>query len=133
MSARVDQGVVRSNRLSASWQRPGRKRVTRVWVGRASSTSRPVTYSAIRTVVVGLATATTPSWSRMRATLRYSGRVVRYSRDATGDTSVGTCVLTPAMFPLWRLFYSALPPDCTSHRVTPVTYFRLGNPAGMPG
>jgi hypothetical protein len=41
-------------------------------------------------------------------TWRYSGRVVRYSRDATGDTSVGTCVLATAMSPSWRLVYSAL-------------------------
>jgi predicted transposase YbfD/YdcC len=32
---------------------------------------------------------------------------------------VGTCVLATAMFPLWRLFYSALLSDRT-HRVSPV-------------
>ena len=89
MSARVDHGVMRSNRLSASWQRPGSKRVTRVCVGRASSTTRPVTYKAISTAVVGLPIVAAPSRSRARVTSRYSGRVVRYSRDATGDTSAG--------------------------------------------
>jgi hypothetical protein len=66
---RVDQGVVRSSRLRASWQRPGSTRVTRVCVGRASSRTRPVTYKAIRTAVVGLPTPT-PSWSRIWVTWR---------------------------------------------------------------
>jgi hypothetical protein len=121
VSARVDQQVVRSSRLSASWQRPGSKRITRVCVGRASSTIRPVTYNAIRIAVVGLPTVATPSWSRARVTWRYSGRMVRYSRDATGDTSVGTCVLATATFPLWRLFCSLPPSGQALDRVTPVT------------
>jgi hypothetical protein len=87
---RVDSGEVRSSRLSASWQRPGRKRARRVCVGRASSRIRPVTYNAISAAVVGLPMVAIPRRSRARVTWRYSGRVVRYRRDATGDTSAGS-------------------------------------------
>jgi hypothetical protein len=46
--------------------------------------------------VVGLPmVAVTPSWSRRRQTWRYSGRVVRYRRDATGDTSAGPACWQP--------------------------------------
>jgi hypothetical protein len=54
MSARVDSGIVRSKRFSASWPRAGSLALIRTWVGWASSSSNPVTYSATSPNVVGL-------------------------------------------------------------------------------
>jgi hypothetical protein len=68
----------------------GQQALRRVCVGRASSTIRPVTYNAIRIMVVGLP-------RRHRRHLRRE-----------------PCVLATAMLLLWRLFYSALRPTLTA-------------------
>ena len=45
ISVRVDSGMIRNKRLSASWQRAGSTALMRVWVGCASSRMSPITYS----------------------------------------------------------------------------------------
>ncbi len=82
MSARVGSALVRSRRLSASWLRAGSRSLIRTCVGRASSSTKPATYSPISPTAVGFAptAAETPIIRNAHATCPYSRCVVRYSR-----------------------------------------------------
>ena len=62
-SARVESGAVRSSRLSASCARAGNAWLIRVWLGRASSSTSPVTYSATSPNRVGFSPTAAATWS----------------------------------------------------------------------